>query len=130
MLNYIKNINTRAFSTFFLLYFTCLVLFFMMETALNTYSSLVENLLPFLRNRSRGSYIGLAILALVLRRTYSFLTPPKNLRQFPKLSFFTVARSFASCEPVNTRFKRLILPLIKDNQSYYTVNLFLGVQQF
>lgn len=94
----------------------------LVETALNKYSTLVENLLPILQKRSKGSYIGLAILAIILQQSYSFLNPPKKLSQFPKVSFLSIAKSFYTNESVVNRFKRLVLPLVQANHGFYVVS--------
>lgn len=94
----------------------------MIETALNKYSTLVKNLLPILQKQSRGSYIGLAILCLLAQQAYSYLTPPKFLREFPRVSFFATVKSLYTNESVNDRFKRLVLPVIKDGDGFYVVS--------
>ncbi|CAO3614068.1 unnamed protein product [Mucor hiemalis] len=91
----------------------------MIETALNKYSTVVKNLLPILQKQSKSSYIGLAILCLVAQQVYSYLTPPKFLRQFPKVSFFATFKSLYYNESVNDRFKRLVLPVIKEGNGFY-----------
>ncbi|KAI8988313.1 cytochrome P450 [Mycotypha africana] len=84
-----------------------------------SYSSALEKLLPMLQKKSKYSYIGVAILCLVLKQAYSLTVPPKALRCFPKIGVLTMFKSMYSKEPVLDRTKRLVTPLTnKDHKAY------------
>jgi hypothetical protein len=95
----------------------------MMENALKTYSTTLEKLFPMLQKRSKVSYIGLAILFLVIQQTYSFLSVPRHLRQFRKVSFLAMVKSFYTNESVSSRTKRLVTPLLNTGHKFYVVSI-------
>lgn len=113
---------------FFSIFFSSFLIFFffsisaMIETALKTYSKTFEKILPILQKRSKASYISAAILLLVVKQVYSFLTPPKQLRAYPRISFFAVVKSFYQNESVFNRCKRLITPLMDSGYGFYIVS--------
>lgn len=94
------------------------------ENALKTYSNTLEKIFPtLLQKRSKVSYIGLAIFLLVVQQTYSFLNAPRQLRRFPKISFFAVVKSFLTNESVFNRTKRLVTPLMNAGHKFYVVSV-------
>jgi hypothetical protein len=96
----------------------------MIEDALKNYSLTFKNeVLPILKSIPKTSYIGLAILILVARQTYNFLTPPKELRQFPNISIFETVKSFINKESVAAQRKRLTAPLINKGHKFYVVGV-------
>lgn len=97
----------------------------MIENVLKNYSTIFEKLFPMLQKRSKLSYIGLALLLLVVQQAHSFLSVPKRLRSFPKVSFFSMLKSFYYKESVADRQKRLIAPIINDGHGFYIVSSFI-----
>jgi hypothetical protein len=94
-----------------------------MEKSLANYSStLKEVVLPFLRKRSAGSYIGFAILLIVVKQTYSILRVPKKFRQFPSVSVFSMIKSFYYKESVIERNRKLVAPIVKAGHKFYIVS--------
>ncbi|KAI7895101.1 cytochrome P450 [Mucor mucedo] len=91
----------------------------MIDSVLKNYSTAFEKLFPMLKKTSKLSYIGFAVLLLAVHQAHSFLVVPKHLRHFPKVSFFSMIKSYYYKESVADRQKRLIAPLIKDNNGFY-----------
>lgn len=95
----------------------------MAEFALESYRSTLEKILPALQKKSKKSYIGAAITLIVLHRIYSYFKVPKRFRHLPKLSYFPSAKSIFNNEPIYDRYKRLVFPVIKQNNGIYVVKL-------
>lgn len=91
----------------------------MIENALKNYSVTFEKILPILQKRSKASYISAAILLLVVQQVYSFFTPPKHLRSFPRPSFFGIIKSFYLNESVFQRNKKFIAPFMDAGNKFY-----------
>lgn len=91
------------------------------DNVLYSYHSAVDNVLPMLRRRSKGSYIGMAILCLVIKQVYSAYSVPNHLKRFPKVSFLAMIRSFLIKESVANRTKRLVTPLTNAGHGFYVV---------
>ncbi|GAA5798150.1 hypothetical protein HPULCUR_003550 [Helicostylum pulchrum] len=91
----------------------------MIENALKNYSITFEQILPMLQKRSKASYIGAAILLLAVQQVYSFFTPPKHLRSFPRVSFFAMIKSFYYNESVSQRNKKLVAPIMNAGHKFY-----------
>ncbi|KAG1146698.1 hypothetical protein G6F37_011919 [Rhizopus arrhizus] len=79
----------------------------------------LEGLLPLFQKRSKSSYIVAAILLITAKQIYSFFRVPTNLRHFPSVSFFAMAKSLLTSEPPYSRFKRIILPAIQEGNGFY-----------
>lgn len=92
------------------------------DNVLQSYNSVVENVLPMLRKRTKTSYIGMAILCLVIKQIYSAYSVPKHLQRFPKVSFLAMIRSFLVKESVASRTKRLVTPLTDAGHGFYVVS--------
>jgi hypothetical protein len=93
------------------------------DTALQTYNKAIEKLLPFFANKkNRYSCIGAAIVCILFRQIYSSIAlPPRNLRQFPRVSTYAILSSFKKKEAVPKRIKRLINPITDAGYSFYMV---------
>ncbi|EIE80372.1 hypothetical protein RO3G_05077 [Rhizopus delemar RA 99-880] len=89
------------------------------EFALESYRSTLEKILPVLQKKSKKSYIGAAITLIVLHRIYSYFKVPKRFQHLPKLSYFPSAKSIFNNEPIYDRYKRLVFPVIKENNGIY-----------
>jgi hypothetical protein len=92
-----------------------------MEGLVTRYNMALEGLLPLFQKRSKSSYIGAAILLITVKQIYSFFRVPTNLRHFPNVSFFAMAKSLLTSEPPYSRFKRIILPTIQEGNGFYIV---------
>ncbi|KAG1140684.1 hypothetical protein G6F37_011545 [Rhizopus arrhizus] len=79
----------------------------------------LEGLLPLFQKRSKSSYIVAAILLITAKQIYSFFRVPTNLRHFPSVSFFAMAKSLLTSEPPYSRFKRIIFPAIQKGNGFY-----------
>lgn len=87
-------------------------------------SHIIDDIIPFLKQNLKPSYIGLAILCLYVHRVYtSFTVPPAALDHFPRVSFFSVVKSLFVNEAVAERTKRLINPITAAGHKFYTVRL-------
>lgn len=96
----------------------------MIENTLQSYNKAIEKALLVVR-KNKTSFIGMAIFCLVLQQVYaSFTVQPKHLRQYPKVSFLSMIRSFYIKESVVNRTKRLITPLTNAGHSFYVVSSF------
>ncbi|CAO0796784.1 unnamed protein product [Mucor circinelloides] len=93
------------------------------DNVLQSYNSVVENVLPMLRKRTKTSYIGMAILCLVIKQVYSAYSVPKHLQRFPKVSFLAMVRSFLIKESVASRTKRLVTPLTNAGHGFYVCKI-------
>ncbi|KAF1802679.1 cytochrome P450 [Mucor lusitanicus] len=93
------------------------------DNVLYSYHSAVDNVLPMLRRRSKGSYIGMAILCLVIKQVYSAYSVPNHLKRFPKVSFLAMIRSFLIKESVANRTKRLVTPLTNAGHGFYVCKI-------
>lgn len=112
----------RAFFPFFS--HSILEHFMMIENTLQSYNKAIEKALLVVR-KNKTSFIGMAIFCLVLQQVYaSFTVPPKHLRQYPKVSFLSMIRSFYIKESVANRTKRLVTPLTNAGHSFYVVSSF------
>lgn len=111
-------------SFFFFYLFTLLKskLITMIENTLKNYSITFEKILPMLRKRSKASYIAAAILLLAVQQVYSFFTPPKHLRSFPRVSFLAMIKSFYYNESVSLRNEKLVAPLMDAGHKFYVVS--------
>ncbi|KAG1222761.1 hypothetical protein G6F35_005083 [Rhizopus arrhizus] len=90
-----------------------------MEDLVTRYNMALEGLLPLFQKRSKSSYIVAAILLITVKQIYSFFRVPTNLRHFPSVSFFAMAKSLLTSEPPYSRFKRIILPAIQEGNGFY-----------
>lgn len=88
----------------------------------HSYNIAIENVLPMFRKRSKSSYIGMAILCLVIKQVYSAYSVPKRLQIFPKVPFLSMIRSFLIKESVANRTKRLVTPLTNAGHGFYVVS--------
>lgn len=88
----------------------------------HSYNTAIENVLPMFRKRSKSSYIGMAILCLVIKQVYSAYSVPKHLQRFPKVPFLSMIRSFLIKESVANRTKRLVTPLTNAGHGFYVVS--------
>lgn len=94
----------------------------MIENTLQNCNKIIEKAFLVVR-KNKTSYIGIAIFCLVLQQVYaSFAVPPKYLRQYPKVSFLSMIRSFYIKESVANRTKRLITPLTNAGHNFYVVS--------
>ncbi|KAL7330391.1 hypothetical protein PS15p_205347 [Mucor circinelloides] len=93
------------------------------DNVLQSYNSVVENVLPMMRKRTKTSYIGMAILCLVIKQVYSAYSVPKHLQKFPKVSFLAMIRSFLIKESVASRTKRLVTPLTNAGHGFYVCKI-------
>ncbi|KAG2236257.1 cytochrome P450 [Thamnidium elegans] len=95
----------------------------MIENVLKNYTVTFEQILPMLQKRSKASYIGAAILLLAVQQVYSFFTPPKYLRSFPRVSFLAMIKSFYINESIFQRNKKLVAPLMNAGHKLYVSRL-------
>ncbi|KAG1054567.1 hypothetical protein G6F43_003416 [Rhizopus delemar] len=86
----------------------------------------LENLLPMLHKKHKKSYIGAAISLVFLQRVYSYFRAPKHLRHMPIIPYFPMVKSLLNHELAYSRFKRLILPAIRENHGIYVSKVPLG----
>lgn len=87
-----------------------------------SYSQTLERAISVVR-KNKSSYIGMAVLCVVLQQIYaSFTVPPKYLRRFPKVSFVELLKSFYKKESVLNRNKRLVTPLTNAGHGFYIVS--------
>ncbi|KAL7327302.1 hypothetical protein PS15p_205755 [Mucor circinelloides] len=85
--------------------------------------ALLERVISVVR-KNKTSYIGMAILCVVLQQVYaSFTVPPKYLRRYPKVSFFEMMKSFYRKESVLNRNKRLVTPLTNAGHGFYVCRI-------
>ncbi|KAF1805999.1 hypothetical protein V8B55DRAFT_1452924 [Mucor lusitanicus] len=84
-----------------------------------SYQQTLDRVISVVR-KNKTSYIGMAILCVVLQRVYaSYAVPPKYLRRFPKVSFVDLLKSFYNKESVASRNKRLVTPLTNAGHGFY-----------
>lgn len=87
-----------------------------------SYQQTLDRVISVVR-KNKTSYIGMAILCVVLQRVYaSYAVPPKYLRRFPKVSFVDLLKSFYNKESVASRNKRLVTPLTNAGHGFYIVS--------
>lgn len=91
------------------------------EPVFKLYHIALENLLPILHKKHKKSYIGAAISLVFLQRVYSYFRAPKHLRHMPIIPYFSMVKSLLNHELAYSRFKRLILPAIGENNGIYVV---------
>ncbi|KAG1139377.1 hypothetical protein G6F38_009877 [Rhizopus arrhizus] len=97
-----------------------------MEGLVTRYNMALEGLLPLFQKRSKSSYIVAAILLITAKQIYSFFRVPTNLRHFPSVSFFAMAKSFLTSEPPYSRFKRITFPAIQKGNGFYVSKIPTG----
>ncbi|CEP12638.1 hypothetical protein [Parasitella parasitica] len=93
------------------------------ENFMQSYNRAIENVLPILRKRSKASYIGMAIMCIVIKQVYSAYSVPKHLQRFPKVSFLSMIRSYLIKEAVVERTKRLVTPLTDAGHGFYVCKI-------
>lgn len=91
------------------------------EIAIETYHRALDKLVPILQKRSKRSYIGVAVALVVLERIYSFFRVPKSIRHIPAVSYFAMAKALLTAEAPSSRYKRIILPVVKKGNGFYVV---------
>lgn len=92
-----------------------------MENQIESYRLAIEKLLPAIQKRSKLSYITFAVALIAAQQLYSFFRVPKNLRQFPRVSYFSMAKSFLKSESPTDRYKRIIFPVASKGNGFYVV---------
>ncbi|EIE85975.1 hypothetical protein RO3G_10685 [Rhizopus delemar RA 99-880] len=97
-----------------------------MEDLVTKYNMTLEGVLPLFQKRSKSSYIVAAILLITVKQIYSFFRVPTNLRHFPCVSFFAMAKSLLTCEPPYNRFKRITFPAIQEGNGFYVSKIPTG----
>jgi hypothetical protein len=96
----------------------------MISDALQPYNkAIMDKLMPFLKKRSKYSYIGAAVLCILAQQVYSFFKVPKQLSRYPSVSFFAMMKSFYSLESIVARNKNLVTPLTNAGHKFYVVKI-------
>ncbi|KAG1165228.1 hypothetical protein G6F46_012501 [Rhizopus delemar] len=90
-----------------------------MENQIESYRLAIEKLLPAIQKRSKLSCITFAIALIAAQQLYSFFRVPKNLRQFPRVPYFSMVKSFLKAESPTDRYKRIIHPVASKGNGFY-----------
>ncbi|KAI8994753.1 cytochrome P450 [Pilobolus umbonatus] len=90
-----------------------------MNELIDKYKPVADYVIDILQQGSPKSYIGAAIVCVLSHKIYSFLSVPKELQDFPKVSFLSMLNSYWNKETSNDRTKRLIIPLLDKKNGFY-----------
>ncbi|OBZ84645.1 Phylloquinone omega-hydroxylase CYP4F2 [Choanephora cucurbitarum] len=93
------------------------------ETALQIYHQMAEKVLPILKRQPKSSYIGAALVFLLVAEIRRQLSVPKHLKKFPTIGVFTLMKSFMRNDSVIERHNRLVAPIVKQGHKFYAAKI-------